>query len=330
MKLLCSDGLRRATVAFFALLTCAAASSAENAAWPTQNVRIIVGYPSGASPDTLARLVADPLSRVLGKPVVVENKPGAAGNLGVDAVVRSTDGHTFGITTFGPLTTSKHLFKKLPYDPATDVLPLSLSATSPLVLVCDINLPPTSLKDFVAWAKGQPDGVTYGSIGLGTGSHLAMELFASKTGIRVLHVPYPGIPQVTTAILGHQVQTAFMPPSGALAQAKAGKLRMLAVSSAQRWPLMPDLPTVAEAAGLADFRGELWIGAFGPVTMPPEAAARLGTEINAILKQPEVREKLLQQGWEVVGGGSDVLRRRMADDTALWTRVIQEAKVPAE
>lgn len=311
-------------------LACESASAAESQSWPTQTVRIIVGYPPGASPDTLARLIADPLSRAIGKAVIVENKQGAAGNLGVDAVVKSSDGHTLGITTFGPLTTSKRLFKHLPYDPAKDVTPLSLAATSPLVLVCDVSLPLTSLKEVLAWAKIQQDGVTYGSIGIGTGSHLAMELFATKSGIQVVHVPYQGIPQVTTAILSHQVQAAFMPPSGALAQSKAGKLRMLAVSAPQRWPLMPDLPTVAEAADLPEFKGELWIGVFGPATMPPAVAARLSAEIDTVLKQPEIRDQLLSQGWQVVGGGAEVLRRRMANDTVLWGRVIQEAKVPME
>lgn len=325
-----SDRIRLVLVIAGLTFACADSSTAESLVWPTQTVRIIVGYPPGASPDTVARLLADPLSRALGKAVIVENKQGAAGNLGVDAVVRSSDGHTFGITTFGPLTTSKKLFKNLPYDPVKDVTPLSLAVTSPLVLVCDVNLPPISLKEFLTWAKGQPDGVTYGSIGVGTGSHLAMELFASRSGIKVVHVPYQGIPQVTTAILSHQVQAAFMPPSGALAQSKAGKLRMLAVSAPQRWPLMPDLPTVAESADLPDFKGELWIGAFGPATMPPAVAARLSAEIDTVLKQTEIHDQLLSQGWQVVGGGADVLRRRMANDTVLWGRVIQEAKVPTE
>ena len=326
-----SDRRSAAAVVAAILSACATVSLADNPAeWPTQSLRLVVGYPPGSSPDRLARLVADPLGRLLGKPIVIENKPGAAGNLGVDAVVKSLDGHTFGVTTFGPLTTSKLLFKKLPYEPARDVLPIALLATSPLVLVCDIKLPPNSLKEFVAWAKGQAHGVTYGSIGIGSGSHLTMELFASRTGIPLVHVPYHDIPQVTTAILSHQVQAAFMPPSGALAQAKAGNLRMLAVSSAQRWPLIPELPTVSEEMVIGDFRAEVWVAAFGSVAMPPQAAARLSAEINAILKQPDIREKLRQEGWEVVGGGPDELRLRMSNDTALWTRVIQEAQVPSE
>jgi tripartite-type tricarboxylate transporter receptor subunit TctC len=297
--------------------------------WPMQNVHIVVGYPPGSAPDSLARLVVDPLSQTLGKPVVVENRSGAAGNLGVIAVLKSTDGHTFGFTTVGPLTTSKLLFKGLPYDPARDIRPISLSASSPLVLVCDAELPPRSLKEFVAWAGTQADGVIYGSAGVGTGSNLTMELFASQTRFTVVHVPYSGIADVTTAIVGHQVQAAFVPPSSAFALAAAGKLRMLAVSSAQRLPRMPELPTVAEESGIENFRSEVWIAAFGPVAMPADTAARLGAEINNILKRPEIREKLGQQGWQVVGGGPDELRLRMADDAALWGRVIRDARVPA-
>ena len=210
------------------------------------------------------------------------------------------------------------------------MLPLSLAATSPLVLVQDIALPPTSLKDFLAWARTQPEGVTYGSIGQGTGSHLTMELFASKTGARMVHVPFQGFPQVANAILGHQVQTGFMAPSGALAQARAGRLRLLGVSSPQRSPLVPDVPTIAEAAGIADFQAELWVAAFGPASMPPEVARRLGAEINAVLKLPDVRDKLLLQGWQALGADADALRKRIADDTAVWTRVIQQARVSVE
>jgi tripartite-type tricarboxylate transporter receptor subunit TctC len=298
--------------------------------WPTQNVRIVVGYPAGSAPDSLARLVADPLSDALGRPVVVENRSGAAGTIGVAAVVKSTDDHTLGFATSSALTTAKLLFKTLPYDPVRDVRLISLSASSPLVLVCDAELPPTSLNAFVSWAKTQARGVTYGSAGVGTGSHLTMELFATQTRFAAVHVPYPAIAQVTTAIISHQVQAAFVPPSGAFALAAAGKLRVLAVSSAQRWARMPELPTVAEESGIKDFRSEIWIAVVGPTAMPADAAARLALEINTILRRPEIREKLGQQGWEIVAGGPEELRQRIADDLALWGPVIRDAKVPRQ
>jgi tripartite-type tricarboxylate transporter receptor subunit TctC len=327
----CLLSLRCLSLALLVAATPMLAAGADApASWPTRPLHIVVGYPPGTSPDTLARLVAEPLARALGQPVVVDNKPGAGGNLGVDAVVKATDGHTFGVTTNGPLTTARQLVESLPYDPVKDVRPLSLAATSPLVLICDPALPAKTLKELIAWAGTQKDGVTYGSIGQGSGSHLTMELFASKAGIRMVHVPYQGFPQVVNAILGQQVQCGFMAPSGALAQAKAGKVRMFAVSSLQRSPLMPEVPTVAEAAGLSDFRADLWIAAIAPAKMNADVAARLSKEINSALQQPEVRDKLLQQGWQVIGTGPEDMSKRIDDDTALWTGVIRQARIRAE
>jgi tripartite-type tricarboxylate transporter receptor subunit TctC len=308
-------------------VVCAADATA---AWPTRPVHIVVGYPAGTSPDTLARLLADPLAKSLGQAIVVDNKPGASGNIGVELVVHGSDGYTFGITTNGPLTTAKQLVDNLPYDATKDIKPLSLAATSPLVLVCDPAVPATTLKEFIAWAKTQNVGVTYGSIGQGSGSHLTMALFASKAEIRMEHVPYQGFPQVMNAILGHQVQCGFMAPSGALAQAKAGKVRMFAVSSPERSPLLPDVPTVAEAGGIGDFRADLWIAAFGPANMPAAVASKLAGDINAALNQPDVREKLLQQGWQVLGADPQALAKRITEDTTVWGAVIRQANIHAQ
>jgi tripartite-type tricarboxylate transporter receptor subunit TctC len=318
--------LRRISVALL-LTTLGGMTRAADAPWPSQPVHLVVGYPAGTSPDTLARLVAEPLAKALGQAVVVDNKPGASGDIGVGYVVRATDGHTFGVTTNGPLTTAKLLVDKLPYDASKDIRPLSLSATSALVLVCDPGLPPTDLKAFIAWAKAQKDGVTYGSIGQGTGSHLTMALFASRAKVNMVHVPFQGFPQVMNAILGHQVQCGFMAPSGALAQAKAGKVRMYAVSSPQRSALLPDVPTVSEAGGIGPFKADLWIAAFGPANMPQPVAAKLTNAINAALQTPAVRENLLQQGWEVMALGGDALGQRITEDSAVWGAVIEQANI---
>lgn len=300
---------------------------AADAPWPSQPVHLVVGYPAGSSPDTVARLIAEPLAKALGQPVVVDNKPGASGDIGVGYVVRSTDGHTIGVTTNGPLTTAKLLVDKLSYDASKDIRPLSLSATSALVLVCDSRLPPTNLEEFIAWAKDQKDGVTYGSIGQGTGSHLTMALFARRAKVNMVHVPYQGFPQVMNAILGHQVECGFMAPSGALAQAKAGKVRMYAVSSPQRSALLPEVPTVSEAGGIGPFKADLWIAAFGPASMPQPVAAKLTAEINIALKTPAVRENLLQQGWDVMALGGDALGHRITEDSAVWGAVIEQANI---
>lgn len=298
-------------------------------AWPTQPVKVIVGYPAGTSPDMVARAVAEPLAQLLGQPVVIENRPGAGGNIGVQAVVASKDTHTFGFTTNGPLTTAKELYSKLGYDPAKDVQPISLAATSPLVLILNADAPPKNLRDFIAWAKATPTAVSYGSIGQGSGSHLTMELFAARAGVKMLHVPYQGFPQVTNAILGQQINAAFMAPSGALTQVKTGKVRVLGVSSPQPTPLAPDVPTIA-AAGLPGFQTELWVAAFGAATLPPPIAARLARDIGAILQRPDVREKLLAQGWQAVGSTPEGLAQRIREDTAVWSQVIRQAGVKVE
>ena len=311
----------------FAFCLHATSQAADAPAWPDRPLHLVVGYPPGTSPDTVARLVADPLARALGQPVVVDNKPGASGTIGVNAVVRAADAYTFGITTNGPLTTARQLVDNLPYDAIKDVQPLSLAATSALVLVCDPAVPARNLKDFIAWAKTQKDGVTYGSIGQGSGSHLTMVLFATKAGVRMVHVPYQGFPQVMNAILGHQVQCGFMAPSGALEQSKAGKVRLLAVSSPERSAQLPNVPTVAEAGGIGKFQADLWIAAFGPARLPAAVATRLSREINAALNLPDVREKLLQQGWQAVAAGPEALERRIAEDTQVWGDVIREGNI---
>ena len=317
-----------ARCALAAGLLCAAATpafaqSSGHDQWPAQPVKLVVGFPAGTSPDLVARLIAAPLSQALGKPVIVENKPGAAGNIGVGLVAHATDGHTFGVTAHGPLTTSPVLYADLPYNVAKDLRPLSLSAVSPQILVIDPKLPYGSLRELLADVRAHHRELSYGSIGVGSGSHLTAELFAEQAGISMLHVPYQGFPQVTMAIMSGQIQAGFMAPSGAIEQAKAGKVRVLGVTSAQPTPLAPGVPTVAQAADLPGFSAELWIGAYAPRSTPPEIAARMARAINAALRTPEVRAKLAEQGWEAVGGGPEELAARIAQDTRRWGDVIK-------
>ena len=310
-----------------ALAAATTTANAQNADWPTQPVRVIVGFPAGSSPDLVARTVAEPLAKALGQPVIVENKPGAGGNIGTDAVAKATDNQTFGFTINGPLTTAPKLYRSLPYDVDKDLRLLSLAAVSAQVLVVDAALPVQTLPELVEYAKTHKPSLAYGSVGVGSGSHLTAELFAAQTGIDLLHVPYQSFPQVTNAILGHQIQLAFMAPSGALVQAKAGKLKMLAVTSAQPSPTVPGVPTVAAAAQLPNFKAELWVGAIAPASMPQPIADRLTKEIDKILHTPEVREKLALQGWQAVGSTPQQMAQRVQSDTALWGDVIKRANV---
>jgi len=298
--------------------------------WPTQPVKLIVGFPAGTSPDTVARLIAEPLSQKLGKPVIVENKPGAAGNIGVDLVARATDGHTFGVTAHGPLTTSALLYPNLPYDVARDLQPLSLAAVSPQILVVDPRLPYATLGDLLADARANGKEISYGSVGVGSGSHLTGEMFAQEAGIRMMHVPYQGFPQVTMAVMSGQIQAGFMAPSGAIEQARAGKVRVLGVTSAQPSPLAPGVPTIAQAAGLPGFSAELWIGAYAPRATPAPVAAMLAKEINAILRSAPVRAKLAAQGWDATGGTPAEMAARIDADTRRWGDVIKRLGLKLE
>ncbi len=300
------------------------------ASWPTQPVKVIVGFPAGSSPDLVARTISEPLSQLLGQPVIVDNKPGAGGNIGTDAVAKATDNQTFGITINGPLTTAPKLYRKLPYDVDNDLRLLSLAAVSPQVLVVDNELPVQTVPEFLAYAKAQKPSLAFGSVGIGSGSHLTAELFAAQTGIDLLHVPYQSFPQVTNAIVGHQIKVAFMAPSGALAQAKAGKVKVLAVTSAKASDAAPGLPTVADAANLPGFKAELWIGAIAPKSMPEPIADKLAGAIAKILHSPETRDKLALQGWEAIGSTPKEMAERVAADTTMWGDVIKRAKVEIE
>ena len=297
-------------------------SNIKAAAWPTQVVRIVVGFPGGSSPDALARLLAEPLSRALGQPVIVDNKPGAGGNIGVDAVAKATDGHTIGLTGNGPLTSARQLYAKLPYDPVKDLRPISLMASSPLLLVASASVPANTLQELMLYARNQGDKLNYGSIGAGSGAHLTMELLKAQSGIRPVHVPFQSFPQVVTAMIGKQIELGFMVPSVAMPQARAGKIKVFAVSTGTRSSLLPELPTIAEGASLPRFDVAVWNGVFAPSSMPAPIAQRISEEIARIVRQPEVRQRLFDQGWQALGTAPEGLAMRMKSDLMLWGGVI--------
>lgn len=290
--------------------------------WPSKPLRIVVGFPGGSSPDMLARMVAEPLSKAIGQPVIIDNKPGASGNIAVDAVAKSTDGYTIGLSPNGPLTSSKILYSKLPYDPIKHLKPISLVASSPLLLVGSKNLPADNMQELMLHARNQGDKLNYGSVGAGSGGHLAMEFLKILSGIRPVHIPYAGFPQVVTAMIGNQIDIAFVVPSVAVAQAKAGKIKIFGVSTAQRSVLLPEIPTIAESVSLPRFDAAVWNGFFGPAAMPDSVAQGLASEINRIIQLPDIRQRLFETGWQALGTAPEGLASRMRSDTNLWGGVI--------
>ncbi|WP_409519490.1 Bug family tripartite tricarboxylate transporter substrate binding protein [Pulveribacter sp.] len=327
---------RRRLLALAALALAPALGIAQGTAtpgWPAKTVRIVVGFPPGSSPDLTARTFAEPLSQALGQPVIVENKVGAGGNIGADAVAKATDGHTIGLFINGNLTIAKLINPQVPYDPARDLAPLSLIGVSPLVLTAPVGqegVPSTGdARAFLAAARAAGDRWSYGTPGVGTVGHLGTELLKARTGINPVHIPYPGYPQVATAMGGGQLQMALLPPALALSQERAGKIRRIGVTSAGRSTLAPEVPSLAEA-GVRDFQLEIWNAFAAPAGMPAPVRERLSALLADIARSPDVRAKLFAQGWQAVGSSAEGLANRMQADTAAMGRVIREQKITAQ
>ncbi len=318
--------------ALFFVAACALSSwasgqnSIQTPGWPSKPVKLIVGFPAGSSPDLTARTLAEPLSKALGQPVIVENKVGAGGNIAADLVAKATDHHTLGLMINGNLTTARLLNRKLAYDPLKDLAPVSLIGVSPLVLMAPKNAPGADGRAFLAAARQASTQWSYGSPGVGTIGHIGMELLASKTGMKPVHVPYPGYPQVATAMIGGQLHLSMLPPALAQAQVKGDKLRAIGVTSGGRSTLAPDLPSMAEA-GVANFNLEIWNAVAAPQSLPAAQRARLGTLIGDIARSPEVRQKLFVQGWQAVGSSPEGLANRIASDTALFGGIIKSLAI---
>lgn len=306
----------------------AAASPAFAQEWPSGPLHVYVGFPAGSSPDTIARLIADPLSEALGQPVVIENKPGAGGVIGVQQMLaQKDDGHSFGVTINGPLTTAQRLIPDLGYDPAADIAPVALIATTPLVLAVSSDNPAEDASSFIETAKASPGEISYGSVGQGSGAHLTAELFASEAGIELFHIPFQSYAEVTTSILGGEIDSGFMAPSAALSHVEASKMKMLGITSTEPFPQVPEVPVLAGQAGLPDdFRAELWDAFIAPAGTDPEIIERLNTEIVEILGDAEIQDKLLAIGWKAEPGTPEEFAARIKDDTELWGAVIDKTE----
>ncbi|WP_090138624.1 tripartite tricarboxylate transporter substrate binding protein [Limnohabitans sp. DM1] len=301
-------------------------SQTAKASWPEHAVKLIVGFPAGSSPDLTARALAEPLAKALGQNVIVENKVGAGGNIAADFVAKSTDGHTLGLMINGNMTIARILNPKVPYDPLKDLAPISLIGKAPLVLTVPASAPGETAAEWLSQAKKAGDKLSYASPGVGTVAHLGMELLKTKAGIAPVHVPYPGNPQIINAMLGGQVQLALLPPAMAAAQVRGGKLRAIGASSTGRSPVAAEVPSLSEI-GVKDYQLEIWNAVAAPSSMPAAVSSKLSAVISEIVRAPEIRERLFQQGWQVVGSSPEGLRNRIESDTKALGDIIRSQKI---
>lgn len=305
----------------------AAAQSAPAAEWPKGPVHVVVPYGPGSTPDIIARIVGERLAKRTGQPVIVDNKPGAAGNLGTDAIAKAApDGQTIGVSIAGPLGVNALLFKKMPYDPAKDLELVSIAATQASVLVVPSTLGVASTDELVALMKKNPGKYNYASMGAGTISHLAMESLAAKSGTSVVHIPYAGSGPAINALLAGNADIAVLPAATVMPQVKAGKVKALAVATGKRSPSLPELPTLAEA-GLKDIQADAWMGFVVPAKTPDAVVRRLHGELVQILADPEVRDKLRLQYMDVVADTPAEARAVLAADIERWRPIIQKNNI---
>ncbi|HZQ73512.1 MAG TPA: tripartite tricarboxylate transporter substrate binding protein [Burkholderiales bacterium] len=307
-----------------------AASLPAAAQYPAKPVRLVVPFPAGSTPDIVGRTLGEKLREAWGQPIVVDNKTGAGGNIGTAEVAHAApDGYTLLIGINGPIAVNRALYKELPYDPEKDLEPLSLLASGAQMLAVHPSVPAADLGQFIAYAKANPDKLSYGSVGAGSASHLTMELLKSQAGIALVHVPYRGFPPVVQDLLAGNIQATFAIIPAVLPQVKAGKLKALAVTSARRTPIAPDVATVAEQ-GFPRFDATAWIGLLAPAGLPREIAARIAGDTQRAMALPEVRELLGKQGFDVVGSTPGEFAKFIRSETAKWTAVVKATGARAE
>jgi tripartite-type tricarboxylate transporter receptor subunit TctC len=300
-----------------------ALSAAANAAWPERPIQMIVPFPAGTSPDILARAVAEPLAADLGQPIVIENKPGAGGNIGTRMATQAKpDGYTLLLTINGPMVTAPTLYKTtLGYDPLKDLTPITLVGTSPNVLIVPANSTAKTVQEFVAQAKAKPGELNYGTVGPGSSSHLGMAMLEHEAGISLQQIPYTGFPQVITAVLGGDIQAAFMVPGIAMKQVQAGKARALAITSLQASDVLPGIPTMA-SQGYPGFESISWDAIFVPAGTPDEIVAKLNTAIHKVIARDDVKQKMASLYFTPAANSPDELRTLIISEKARWDAVI--------
>ena len=317
---------RRAFHAFAISCALLAATSAGAQAWPDKPLRFIMSAPAGSSIDVLGRTIADKLKDRLGQPVVVDNKPAAGGTVATDEVAKAApDGYTMVLAFNGPLAITP-LLRKVPYDVVKDLAPVITTSSQPNVLAVNAQLPIKDVKELVTYAKANPGKLNYASVGPGSSSHLNGELLKSLAGIDIVHVPFNGSPPAVTSTVQGETQMIFAVMQPLQPQIQAGKLRALAVTTAKRFPLLPDLPTIAES-GYPTFEALAWNGVLVPAGTPKPVIARLNAEINAILKQPDVVTKMHAAGFDLVGGTPEEFGALIKAEADKWAPVIKSANI---
>ncbi|HJU24458.1 MAG TPA: tripartite tricarboxylate transporter substrate binding protein [Casimicrobiaceae bacterium] len=291
--------------------------------WPSQPIKFVMSAPAGSSIDVLGRAIADKLKDRIGQPVIVENKPAAGGTVATADVAHATpDGYTMLLAFNGPLSFAPFL-RKLPYDVATDLAPVIITSSQPNVLAVNAELPVHSVQELVAYAKAHPGKLNYASVGNGSSSHLDMELFKSVAGFDAVHVPFNGSPPAVTATVQNETQMLFAVMQPLKPMIDAGKLRALAVTTVKRFPLLPDLPTIAES-GYPGFEALAWNGVLVPASTPQPVIAKLNSEINAILKEPDVARKMSVFGFDLIGGTPHDFDALIKGEAAKWGPVIKK------
>jgi tripartite-type tricarboxylate transporter receptor subunit TctC len=290
-------------------------------AWPGKPVRIVVPTGPGSSLDLIARALGDKLAAKWGQPVVIENKPGAGGMLGLDVAAKATDGHTLALGFNGPVAFAPFLYRKMPYDPAKDLLPVIMTTSQANLLAVSEKVPAKTVAEFVAWAKGQGGKVNYASLGNGSSAHLTMELFMHEAGFQATHVPYNGSPPAALSVAQGDTDVTFMTAPALLPLVRNNKVRLLATSGLSRPDNLKDLPTLAES-GWRGVDSLAWNGLFAPAATPDAVVQKINTDVNAVLQDPAVRQALDAQGLAVVGGSAADFRRTIDADVKRWGTVI--------
>ncbi len=314
-----------------ALLTGAAALAfaptalrAQDAQWPSRIVRVIVPYPAGGSTDVLARILADKLKEKFGQPFVIENRPGAGGNIGIDAVAKSDpDGYTIGAATVGNFTINQYLYAKMPYDAERDLMPASMTWEFPnIAVVATQHVPAKTLAEFIAWAKTRENGISYASPGIGTTPHLSGAMFCARHGIKGTHVPFRGASFAIPAMLSGDVTFAIDNLASYVGTVGSGQMRGLAVTSAERWPTMPDVPTMAEA-GVADFVVTSWACFVAPKATPRAIVDKLSAALREISNDATVKERFLKAGGRSLGSTPEEVLALIEKQKPMWQEMVK-------